>query len=301
MHDVDTIRFHFHSGGWATLPAGSTFGPRKLKDWEFLWVLEGDVKVKLDEHAFDLFPGSIVLTHNGMTDYYDWDPRRSTRAVYIHFRFEHDPPPSGGNRRGAETGLLPPEETWPLVRHMPEGDIIRPLFKHLMWLLDQNQPRHKILAQGIARQMLLAYVTGDFHSSAQTATDLPEPVRRAFRFIHERMSGGIVEQPGLSDMANVALVSEGHLCRLFKQSVGCGPMKAMRLMRVDRAATMLAESNLKVNEVSTLVGFENAFHFSRCFREAFGISPRAYRTKAAQGLVVPESRLRTVRILGGPF
>lgn len=287
MQDVDTIRFSFHSGGWATLPAGSTFGPRKLKDWEFLWVLEGDVKVKLDEQTFDMFPGSIVLTHNGMTDYYDWDPKRSTRCAYIHFRFEHD------------CALLPPEETWPLVRHMPEGDIIRPLFKHLMWLLDQNQPRHKILAQGITRQMLLAYVTGDFHSSAQTATDLPEPVRRVFRFIHERMSEGLIEQPALSDMADAALVSEGHLCRLFKQSVGCGPMKAMRLMRVDRAATMLAESNLKVNEVSTLVGFENAFHFSRCFREAFGVSPRAYRAKAATGLVVPASRLRTVRILGG--
>ncbi len=76
-------------------------------------------------------------------------------------------------------------------------------------------------------------------------------------------------------------------------------MQAMRLMRVDRAATLLAGSNLKIQEVSSSVGFENAFHFSRCFREAFGLSPRAYRRKAAEGRVVPQTRLRVVRTLAG--
>jgi AraC-like DNA-binding protein len=296
------IRFDFHTGGWVTLPPGSTFGPRRLKDCELLWILEGDVKARIDGRAFDLFPGSIILSRQGMTDCYEWDPKRGTRAVYLHFSFEHARAPG----MSKQTSLLPPQEAWPLARHMPEGDIVRPLFKHLMWLLDHNQPRHKALAQGIARQLLLAFVTGEFHSSAQTASDLPDPVRRVFRFIHERVNSGrathsACEPPTLADMADVALISEGHLCRVFKQVVGCSPMKAARLIRVDRAATMLAESNLRVNEVSILAGFENAFHFSRCFREAFGISPSAYRTKAAQGLVSPHSRLRTLRLLSGPF
>jgi AraC family transcriptional regulator len=286
---VESLRFKFHSGGWASLPAGSTFGPRKLPDYEFLWILEGNCRGKLDGFSFELHPGSVVLARDGMIDYYEWDTQRTTRAMYAHFRIEHG------------LSALPARETWPVVREMPEGDIIRPMLRHLMWLLDQHEPQHRVLAQGVVRQLLMAYISGAVHTSAETARDLPRPVHRTFRLIQEKIAAGMVEAPTLPEMARAALVSEGHLCRLFRQTVGCGPMQALRLMRLDHASTLLAGSNLQIQEVASAAGFENAFHFSRCFREAFGMCPREYRKKAAKREVTPQSRLRVIRTLAGPF
>ena len=289
FQNVESLRFKFHSGGWASLPAGSTFGPRKLPDFEFLWILEGNCCGKLDDFEFELKPGSVVLARDGMIDYYEWDKQRTTRAMYVHLRIEH----------GIQ--CLPPRETWPVLRDMPDGDIVRPMLRHVMWLLDQNQPQHRILAQGVLRQLLLTYVSGAVHTSAETAHYLPQAVHKTFRFIQEKIAAGLVDPPALSEMATAAHVSEGHLCRLFRQTVGCGPMQALRLMRVDHAATLLAGSNLKIKEVARAAGFENPFHFSRCFREAFGMSPRNYRGKAALREVVPQTRLRVIRTLSGPF
>ncbi|HYF52324.1 MAG TPA: AraC family transcriptional regulator [Planctomycetota bacterium] len=285
----DALRIKFHSGGWASLPAGSTFGPRKLPDYEFLWILEGNCRGQLDDFRFDLQPGSVVLARDAMIDYYEWDRTRTTRALYVHFRIEHG------------FGAFPPKQTWPVVRLMPEGDIIRPMLRHLMWLLDQRQPEHRALAQSVMRHLLMAYISGAVHTSAETARDLPAPVHRTFRFIQEKIASGMVEAPTLPEMAKAALCSEGHLCRLFRQTVGCGPMQALRMMRLDHASTLLAGSNLKIQDVSTAAGFENAFHFSRCFREAFKMSPREYRKKAATREVTPHSRLMVIRTLAGPF
>ncbi|MCZ7647738.1 MAG: helix-turn-helix domain-containing protein [Planctomycetota bacterium] len=289
MRGIERLVFHFHGGGWATLPPGATFGPRKLKDYEFLWVLEGRVRVKLDDWTSPLEPGSVVLARDGMVDYYDWDPDRQTRCVYMHFYFE------------PVAELAPPPAEWPKVRHLPDGDVIRPLIQHVMWMLDARREAGREQLQQAMRLLLTAYLTGDVHTRAETARELPEPVHLAFRFMRQRFARDELEALSLPELAKAAGVSEGHLCRLFRQAVGCGPLKALRLMRVDRAATILAESNLKVREVAALTGFENAFHFSRCFKEAFNVSPRAYRQRQREGKVVPQTRLRMLRTLAGPF
>jgi AraC-like DNA-binding protein len=37
------------------------------------------------------------------------------------------------------------------------------------------------------------------------------------------------------------------------------------------------ETGLPINEISRTVGFEDELYFSRCFRRAMSLSPRAYR------------------------
>ncbi len=69
-------------------------------------------------------------------------------------------------------------------------------------------------------------------------------------------------------------------------------MQAWRLARLDRALILLARSNFSVGEVARLCGFASAFHFSRCFSETFGQSPRALRRALKNGAALPPSALR---------
>jgi hypothetical protein len=34
--------------GVATYPAGATYGPRPLRDWEFVWIIEGNVEYSIE-------------------------------------------------------------------------------------------------------------------------------------------------------------------------------------------------------------------------------------------------------------
>ena len=78
----------------------------------------------------------------------------------------------------------------------------------------------------------------------------------------------------LSGMADVA---ETTFRRLFKEATGKTATEFIRQVRLTTAARLLLVSNDPVNCIAHDVGFEDANHFTRVFRQAFGMTPGRYR------------------------
>ena len=78
----------------------------------------------------------------------------------------------------------------------------------------------------------------------------------------------------LSGMAEVA---ETTFRRLFKEATGKTATEFIRQVRLTTAARLLLVSNYPVNCIAHDVGFEDANHFTRVFRQAFGMTPGRYR------------------------
>lgn len=70
-------------------------------------------------------------------------------------------------------------------------------------------------------------------------------------------------------------------------SYGPRTLTDFELVRLERARTMLARSNLTVSQVASACGFADPLYFSRRFGAAHGIAPSAYRDNGAAG-VPPE-------------
>lgn len=262
--------------GVATYPAGATFGPRATRDFEFVWVIEGNVEYRRDGMIVPAPPGSVLLCKPGGTDFFKWDENRRTRHGYFHFKILSLP------------DNWPPMEEWPLIQPPVEGDILRPLFRHLLTLADRGDPQ---LLDVTMAHMLASFVTGEIAGGDVPQEALPEAVERALTYLHDSLEEDPSTSIHLADLAGAACVSPEHLCRLFKSSTGRSPVETVRLARLDRAAVLLARSNYSVAEISTVCGFSSPFHFSRRFKEAFGQSPRDLRKSLATGAIPPTSRL----------
>ena len=78
----------------------------------------------------------------------------------------------------------------------------------------------------------------------------------------------------LSGMAEVA---ETTFRRLFKEATGKTATEFIRQVRLTTAAGLLLVSNDPVNCIAHDVGFEDANHFTRVFKQAFGMTPGRYR------------------------
>ena len=72
-------------------------------------------------------------------------------------------------------------------------------------------------------------------------------------------------------------MSLSRLCREFKSHYRTSPLQYLHRMRVQAARSLLAETNLKVHEISYEVGYENVNHFIAHFRKLTGLTPREYR------------------------
>jgi AraC family L-rhamnose operon transcriptional activator RhaR len=88
----------------------------------------------------------------------------------------------------------------------------------------------------------------------------------------------------LDDLSQRMFVGRFHLARTFARWVGQPPMHYLARLRAERAAALLATTDLPVAVIGTKVGWPDPAYFSRRFRAAFGVSPRAYRTLRSAGL-----------------
>ena len=66
---------------------------------------------------------------------------------------------------------------------------------------------------------------------------------------------------------------------LIKEATGLHFKGALNELRLGEAARLLKQSKGGISEIGYAVGFQNASHFGRAFREKFGVSPSEYRAK----------------------
>lgn len=72
---------------------------------------------------------------------------------------------------------------------------------------------------------------------------------KALYIIRDRLPSNLVEAPPLVELAQFSGMSLSKLKRLFKQVFGYGPYRSYQTMRMNKAASLLQEKPLSVNEV----------------------------------------------------
>ena len=71
--------------------------------------------------------------------------------------------------------------------------------------------------------------------------------------------------------------SSYYLSRLFSETMGMTISRYGRLLRVERAAELLASGRFNVSEAAIEVGYQSLSHFSKAFKEVKGCHPSDYQ------------------------
>ncbi len=82
----------------------------------------------------------------------------------------------------------------------------------------------------------------------------------------------------LDDIANYLGLSSSYFSRLFSEEVGDGFVAYLTDIRIEKAKELLSQTNLKVYEISYMVGYDNPNYFSRVFKKETGLSPYEFRS-----------------------
>lgn len=81
----------------------------------------------------------------------------------------------------------------------------------------------------------------------------------------------------IARLASIALVSEAHFSRTFRETFGETPHRYLQRRRVERAMYLLRTTDRSVTDICMEVGFTSLGTFSRTFREIVGETPSEYR------------------------
>ncbi|MFD3401658.1 helix-turn-helix domain-containing protein [Kribbella sp. NPDC058693] len=245
---------------------GATYGPRRLPNFELLWILHGSAIWRTDVYdagvlqatvEHELRPGTVALARRGNRDAYIWDCDHHSRHAYVHFQID-------------DFGDLGDPSRWPWVRSMSDPGLLGELCSYL---LDSTAERGH--SDRLVASMLEVFVSAP---DGRQRAELPDAVQRVVDHVAAVWATGprIVSVPELAAAANL---SAGHLHRLFRERYGCGPAYALDLIRLARAATALQRTNATIGEIASDCGYSNPYHFSRRFALAYGDPPGSFRRR----------------------
>lgn len=91
-----------------------------------------------------------------------------------------------------------------------------------------------------------------------------------------------IEDPLSQELLAVRVgISRRQLERLFRRHLGRTPAQYYLETRLERARHLLYQTDMPVMSVACATGFVSASHFTTCYRQMFGKTPRAERVRAA--------------------
>lgn len=91
------------------------------------------------------------------------------------------------------------------------------------------------------------------------------------------IEANISEPISLDEMAQLLDISRRQLERLFKNNLECTPSRYYLRVRLERARQLLKQTSMPIVEVASVCGFVTGPHFSKCYKDQWGISPRQER------------------------
>jgi transcriptional regulator GlxA family with amidase domain len=93
------------------------------------------------------------------------------------------------------------------------------------------------------------------------------------------MEANLEEPISLDELSSYVGVSRRQLERLFQKHLNCVPTRYYLNLRLNRARLLLLQTSKSIVDIALACGFISAPHFSKCYRDMFGIPPRDERRK----------------------
>ncbi|CAI8963153.1 HTH-type transcriptional regulator GbdR [Pseudomonas sp. IT-P44] len=94
------------------------------------------------------------------------------------------------------------------------------------------------------------------------------------------MEANLEEPIELDELASYVGLSRRQLERLFQKYLHSSPSRYYLKLRLIRARQLLKQTPISIVELSVVCGFVSTPHFSKCYRECFGIPPSDERLVA---------------------
>jgi AraC family transcriptional regulator len=100
---------------------------------------------------------------------------------------------------------------------------------------------------------------------------------RVFKRLQERLLSMPPRKLSLAALAADIGYSERHLFRSFRATIGRTPYQYVLDLRLENARRLMLDSRLNLLDIALECGFVGHAHFTKVFRQRFGISPSAFR------------------------
>ena len=97
------------------------------------------------------------------------------------------------------------------------------------------------------------------------------------RRVEEYVDTHLCRKLTLADLGGIAGLSRMHFAAAFRVATGYSPRKYLMSWRIERAKSLMSNSEMSLVEIALAAGFRNQSHFSTTFKQIAGETPGRWR------------------------
>lgn len=180
------------------------------------------------------------------------------------------------------------ETAWRWLRHKffsPKNPVVKinaedtvlATFSRMMQAIRANRPALQQILAGATDNLM-----GLFYSAQQSQPATDAQSANAIESAINRIQNEFDRELNIKLLAQELGVSYSRFRHTFAAHTGMSPHQYLLELRLVRARSLLAETELSIKEIASQTGFEDELYFSRLFRQKLNLTPSQWRNRSRQ-------------------
>lgn len=228
----------------------------KRNDYYLLYMAEGSMTLEITGKKMSISAGQLIIIKPDILYSYYADTGENVQYLWIHF--------SGKN---AEETVLNFDLSFNTVMNVGIHQRLFDSWKRMFFELLKKDKYFNISSCCILKEIFITF------SRYLNDRESKQHFWKSRFYIHEHFDSDI----SIRELAELENLGETRFRSEFKQSVGMTPKEYIIKLRIETACKLLTDSNASVSGAATLVGYQDAYYFSRIFKKKTGVSPKQYK------------------------
>ncbi len=240
-----------------------TLRPKGRIDYQLLYIASGKAHFYLNGNDTIVSAGHMVLFLPREEQKYEYRKEDKTEAYWVHFTgsqvkgiLRHFDIPLKGN-----------------VFYSGSSEEYKTLFNNMIHEFRTCPVGYEEMVEMYLRQLFLIVQRTRLERKTTMNSFVQAEISYARKYFFEHYS----EDINIADFAQSRHMSVSWFMRSFKQVTGVSPMQYILSLRIENAQILLETTDYSVNEIASIVGYDNQLYFSRIFKKQKGLPPTEYR------------------------
>lgn len=263
-NDYSNIELNLYTCGMESCESGHSYGPALRSGYMIHYVLDGKGIYRVNRKTYHLTKDQGFLIEPNTLIYYEADKDNPWQYTWIGFNG------TKANDYLKRTTLSSDNP----VLSFPENNNLLDSMNSIVSSSKTTSNRNLIILSKLYEFLYL--LCEHFPNHEVITTDRPRNyIEDALLFIHQNYADSIT----IKDIANHICIDRSYLHRLFKKFLNKSPQEYLLSLRIEKAASLITDSQLRISDISRSVGYTDPLLFSKTFKKMKRLSPSEFRAK----------------------
>ncbi len=242
-----------------------TLRPKGRIDYQLLYIASGKAHFYFKGKDTVVSAGHMVLYLPREEQKYEYRCEDKTEAYWVHF--------TGSQVKGILRHFDIPLEG--NVFYSGSSEEYKTIFNNLIHEFRTCPVGYTEMVELYLRQLFMIVQRTRLDRKPSMNTFVQAEMSYARKYFFEHYS----EEINIGEYARSRHMSTSWFLRSFKQVTGMSPMQYVLALRIENAQILLETTDYPINEIASIVGYDNQLYFSRIFKKQKGMAPTEYRKR----------------------